>query len=202
MTKIFRSGASPFYIFAVPETIMFKMSLYLQAVHRRPRPAYCRQPVQRPGVSSRPECQPDASLQSQFQRPLLSRSSLLCSPAFSCSSLLRSPPFFILAAAHTPPPPPLMWLDVNAPTLHFNILLRNWKATFICVRSVSSARGVLSVFYTKLCSLRQYVEPTSVRISGDHSVESWCLAWKHTKAYKTVATVERIIESRDCVKWL
>ena len=72
-----RSGASPFFIFAVPtETIIFKMFFIFNpftASHGRLSPNAKRSAA--PRVSGRPECQPDASW--QFRRPAFSRSKRL-----------------------------------------------------------------------------------------------------------------------------
>ena len=99
--------------FAVPcREHHFQKCIYVKAILRRPRSAYCNQPKrkafrERPGVSDWPEYQPCRHvLQNQFRRPPLSRSSSLWSPAFSRSSSLRSPPIFAAHTYPTPPPPP------------------------------------------------------------------------------------------------
>ena len=92
-----------------------------QAIHRRPRPAYCSQPkrkafVQRYGVSGRP----DASY-SQFWRPHFHARARYWAPHFHARTRSGSP-ILHFAAAHTyqnlgrvtpphPPPPPITLLS-------------------------------------------------------------------------------------------
>ena len=115
---IFRSGASPFYFFfAVPagDHHFHNFFTFKPFFFTRGRPAYCSQPElgQRPGVSGRPECQPDASyIQWQFWRPPLSRSSS-GAPHFHARARSGAPPFFTLPRhipieilGEYPPPPP------------------------------------------------------------------------------------------------
>ena len=57
VTRNIRSGSSPFYNFLPLRRPSFPKCIYLQAVHRHPRPAYCSQPegkafCQRPGVTA------------------------------------------------------------------------------------------------------------------------------------------------------
>ena len=91
----------------------FSKFLYVQAIHRCERKAF----GQRPGVSSRPECQPDVSYTTvSSEDPPLSRSSSLWSPRSFTLELAPEPPpppIFHFAVAHTyqtlgwvPPPPP------------------------------------------------------------------------------------------------
>ena len=122
-----------FTFFAVPETIIFKISLIAIASHDRLSPNSKRSAA--PRFSGRPECQPDASW--QFRKPAFSRSTRLKlgpelaphfhaqytaqapsvrSPAFSRSTVELGPepgPISHFSAAHSyqnlgwiPPPPP------------------------------------------------------------------------------------------------
>ena len=79
MTKIY--SAPEHHHFSVARQILhflplrrpsFSKFLHVLAIHHRPRPAYCSQleRFQRPGISGRPECQPDASYKSAPETPI------------------------------------------------------------------------------------------------------------------------------------
>ena len=78
--------------------------LSVQAIHRRPRPAYGSQPGQRPGISGRPECQPDAS--NKFEPAP--------EPRIFTLELAPEPRIFTLELAPEPPPPPFFTLPLLA----------------------------------------------------------------------------------------
>ena len=133
----------------------FSKFLYVQAVYRRPRPAYCSQPErkafgQRPWVSGRPECQPDASY-SQFRRPPLSRSCPLRSPAFSRTSSVRSP-HFLFVAAHTFQN--LGWLPpaFNEYIMHTNM---EWIVDRGNRRNISIKQWIFSCFFNMSVNVQE-----------------------------------------------
>ena len=125
----FCSGASPFL--AARHSLHFlplrrpslSKYIYVQAIHGRPQPAYCSQPEwfvfgQRPGVSGRPECQPNASCKVSSGDPYFharAHSAVLHFHA-QVRSGAHPPPQFSLcrdtylpkcgASAPPPPPPP------------------------------------------------------------------------------------------------
>ena len=113
MAKIFRSGASPFqlqgrFLHVLPfRRPSFSKFLYLQAVHRRPWPAYCSQPMQRLTAGRVPARRHPWATHAHFSQYLVPETPLITTKSVPETSIFTlelapEPPIFQFAATHIP----------------------------------------------------------------------------------------------------